>query len=91
MKSCKYTIEVYYMNYINTLNSYDYLQKTLRRKIHFSGVGVHNGRAVSMSLEPAEADTGIIFYRTDVDNNNVIKGIINSCVVLNNISSKLPS
>ena len=68
------------MNYINTLNSYDYLQKTLRRKIHFSGVGIHNGRAVSMSIEPAEADTGIIFYRTDIDNNNVIKGLINNVV-----------
>tara|TARA_B100000242_G_scaffold276830_1_gene233016 strand:- start:1437 stop:1610 length:174 start_codon:yes stop_codon:yes gene_type:complete len=54
------------MNYINTLESTLALQKTLKRKIHFSGVGVHNGRAVSMSIEPAEVNSGIVFYRTDV-------------------------
>ena len=49
------------MNYINTTKSYVLLQKTLKKKIHFSGVGVHNGRAVSMCINPAEPDTGIIF------------------------------
>ena len=43
------------MNYINTTTSYVLLQKTLKRKINFSGVGVHSGRAVSMSIEPAES------------------------------------
>ena len=38
------------MNYINTTKSYVLLQKTLKKKIHFSGVGVHNGRAVSMCI-----------------------------------------
>ena len=66
------------MNYINTLSSSVSLQKTLKRKIHFSGVGVHNGRAVSMCIEPAEVDTGIVFHRTDLDNNNVIKAIIDN-------------
>ena len=49
------------MNYINTTKSYVLLQKTLKKKIHFSGVGVHNGRAVSMCIKPAEPDTGIVF------------------------------
>ncbi len=68
------------MNYINTLKSSVSLQKTLKRKIHFSGVGVHNGRAVSMSIEPADVDTGIVFQRTDLDNNNVIKAVIDNVV-----------
>ena len=68
------------MNYINTLDSDVFLQKTLKRKIHFSGVGVHNGRAVSMSIEPAKTDTGIVFHRTDLENNNVIKAIIDNVV-----------
>ena len=68
------------MNYINTTTSHDLLQKTLKKKIQFSGVGVHNGRAVSMSIEPAEADTGIIFIRSDLDKNNVIKAIIDNVV-----------
>ena len=68
------------MNYINTTTSYVLLQKTLKRKINFSGVGVHSGRAVSMSIEPAEADTGIVFERTDLEKNNVIKAVIDNVV-----------
>ena len=68
------------MNYINTTSSYVLLQKTLKRKINFSGVGVHSGRAVSMSIEPAETDTGIVFERTDLEKNNVIKAVINNVV-----------
>ena len=68
------------MNYINTTTSYVSFQKTLKKKIHFSGVGVHNGRAVSMSIEPAEADTGIVFQRTDLDNNNNIRAVIDNVV-----------
>ena len=66
------------MNYINTTTSYVLSQKTLKRKINFSGVGVHSGRAVSMSIEPAEPDTGIVFKRTDLEKNNVIKAVINN-------------
>ena len=68
------------MNYINTTLSYVLLQKTLKRKINFSGVGVHSGRAVSMSIEPAETDTGIVFERTDLEKNNVIKAVIDNVV-----------
>ena len=68
------------MNHINLSEYNDYLQKTLKRKIQFSGVGVHNGRAVSMSIEPAKADTGIIFCRTDIENHNIIKAIIDNVV-----------
>ena len=68
------------MNFINTTTSYVLLQKTLKTKIHFSGVGVHNGRAVSMSIEPAEADTGIVFERTDLEKNNLIKAVIDNVV-----------
>ena len=68
------------MNYINTLEPSVSLQKTLKRKIHFSGVGVHNGRAVSMSIEPSEVDTGIVFYRTDLERNNIVKAEIDNVV-----------
>ncbi len=68
------------MNYINTTKSNILLQKTLKRKINFSGVGVHSGRAVSMSIEPAESNTGIVFERTDLKNNNFIRAIIDNLV-----------
>ncbi|MCX5497131.1 UDP-3-O-acyl-N-acetylglucosamine deacetylase [Kaistia dalseonensis] len=41
------------------------LQTTLRDRVVVSGIGVHSGSAVSMILNPAEADTGIVFQRTD--------------------------
>ena len=68
------------MNYINPTLSHALLQKTLKRKVNFSGVGVHSGRAVSMSIEPAETDTGIIFERTDLEKNNVIKAVIENVI-----------
>ena len=68
------------MNYINTSTHNIFLQKTLMKKVHFSGVGVHNGRAVTMSIEPAEADTGIVFERTDLENSNFIKAVIDNVV-----------
>ena len=69
------------MNYVNATVIKDNLnQNTLKRKIYFSGVGVHNGRAVSMSIEPADVDSGIVFERTDVKENNIIKANINNVV-----------
>jgi len=42
-------------------------QKTLRNSISCTGVGVHSGNVVNMTLRPAEAGTGIVFRRTDVE------------------------
>ncbi len=41
-------------------------QNTLADRIDLSGVGVHSGKPVSISLLPADEDTGIIFQRNDV-------------------------
>ncbi|MFD0916260.1 UDP-3-O-acyl-N-acetylglucosamine deacetylase [Pseudahrensia aquimaris] len=41
-------------------------QNTLAARIDLSGVGVHSGKPVSIALLPADADTGIVFNRTDV-------------------------
>lgn len=40
-------------------------QTTLRESLNFSGVGVHSGQEVNMTLHPADANTGIIFNVTD--------------------------
>ncbi|WP_439646376.1 UDP-3-O-acyl-N-acetylglucosamine deacetylase [Sneathiella glossodoripedis] len=42
-------------------------QKTLRNSISCTGVGVHSGDVVNMTLKPAPAGTGIVFRRVDVD------------------------
>jgi len=40
-------------------------QTTLQRRVHLSGVGVHSNAPVNLVLHPAEADTGIVFLRTE--------------------------
>lgn len=42
------------------------LQSTLQHPISCTGIGLHTGAAVSMTLHPALADTGVTFRRTDV-------------------------
>ena len=39
-------------------------QTTLAREIHLTGTGVHSGAPVSLTLHPAEADTGLRFLVT---------------------------
>src|SRR5690606_4056029 len=43
------------------------MQTTLRKRTALSGVGVHSGDVVNLTLHPAEADCGISFLRTDVE------------------------
>ena len=50
-------------------------QKTIKDSIKFSGVGLHTGKESNVEIKPAPEDTGIIFYRTDVLENNQIKAI----------------
>lgn len=38
-------------------------QTTIKERVSLSGVGVHSGTSVSMTLLPADADTGIIFHK----------------------------
>ena len=41
-------------------------QRTLRRSISCTGIGLHSGNKVTLSLKPAPADFGIRFRRTDL-------------------------
>lgn len=41
-------------------------QKTLKTAINCSGIALHSGEKVSITLHPAEADHGIVFKRTDI-------------------------
>ncbi len=42
-------------------------QCTLKNVIHATGIGLHTGEKVYLTLEPAPADTGIVFRRVDLD------------------------
>ncbi len=55
-------------------------QKTINKKISFSGVGLHTGFKVDLNLIPAAPNTGIIFKRTDLKNNNIIIPVYSNVV-----------
>ena len=42
-------------------------QTTLRDHTALCGVGIHSGLPVTLTLHPADADTGLRFIRTHVD------------------------
>lgn len=42
-------------------------QRTLKNVIRATGVGLHTGQKVYLTLRPAVADTGIVFRRVDLD------------------------
>ena len=42
------------------------LQQTLKKSYSFEGKGLHTGRVAKMTINPAPADTGIRFRRTDL-------------------------
>jgi UDP-3-O-[3-hydroxymyristoyl] N-acetylglucosamine deacetylase len=42
-------------------------QTTLRDQVSVSGVGVHSGLPATLTLHPADANTGIVFTRSDCD------------------------
>lgn len=50
-------------------------QTTLRQPFTLSGPGLHMGGFITVRLFPAEADTGIVFRRTDVSKDGVIPAV----------------
>ena len=42
-------------------------QRTLKNIIRATGVGLHTGEKVYLTLRPAAVDTGIVFRRVDLD------------------------
>ena len=48
-------------------------QRTIQKSVQTSGIGLHNGEKVTMTLKPAEADQGIVFRRVDQKKSNEIK------------------
>jgi len=53
-------------------NTYMLKQRTLKKAISATGVGLHNGEKVTLTLRPAAANTGIVFKRVDLPQPNEI-------------------
>ena len=47
-------------------------QKTIKTPVSFSGVALHNGLNVNVTLKSAKPNEGIVFKRVDLKNNNLI-------------------
>ncbi len=47
-------------------------QKTIKKSINFKGVGLHSGKLTEICIKPSEPDTGIVFKRIDLKNDNLI-------------------
>ena len=47
-------------------------QKTINKNITFKGVGLHSGENVTMTVKPAQPNSGILFKRIDLKENNII-------------------
>jgi len=42
------------------------MQRTIAEKISCTGIGLHSGEPVQLTLHPARADSGVVFVRTDL-------------------------
>lgn len=42
-------------------------QRTIKQAVHTTGVGLHSGKRVELTLRPAAPNTGIVFHRVDLD------------------------
>ena len=66
-------------------------QKTIKKVISIKGVGLHSGLLANIFIKPAEPNTGIVFKRIDLKENNlVIPNIFNvsSAVLCTTISNE---
>lgn len=47
-------------------------QYTLKKTVSCCGVGLHSGHTVNLSIKPADVNSGIRFFRTDISNDTAL-------------------
>jgi len=47
-------------------------QKTIRKEVSFTGIGLHSGKEVKIQIKPSGPNTGIVFKRIDLKDNNIV-------------------
>lgn len=50
-------------------------QRTLKKSVSISGIGLHTGKEIHITLRPAVADTGIFFERVDLPGAPSVKAV----------------
>lgn len=65
-------------------------QKTIRSEFSLSGIGLHSGKKVKIVVQPAKANNGIKFIRTDLLKDNTVEALwsnvssTNLCTTISN-------
>ncbi|MRM83070.1 bifunctional UDP-3-O-[3-hydroxymyristoyl] N-acetylglucosamine deacetylase/3-hydroxyacyl-ACP dehydratase [Riemerella anatipestifer] len=52
-------------------------QKTLKEEVSLSGIGLHTGRQVNLTIKPAKENIGFVFVRTDLEGNPQVEADVN--------------
>jgi UDP-3-O-[3-hydroxymyristoyl] N-acetylglucosamine deacetylase/3-hydroxyacyl-[acyl-carrier-protein] dehydratase len=65
------------------MNGFSNFQHTVSKNVSVSGVGIHTGKNVTITLEAAEPNTGIIFQRIDLEGQPTIKADVDYVVETN--------
>tara|TARA_B100001287_G_C22683750_1_gene532079 strand:- start:419 stop:1807 length:1389 start_codon:yes stop_codon:yes gene_type:complete len=53
-------------------------QRTIKNQVSISGIGIHSGVHTNVKLLPSKENSGIMFIRTDLKENNIIHAHINN-------------
>ena len=53
------------------------MQKTLKEEVTLSGIGLHTGREVTLTIKPAKENTGFVFIRTDLEGHPQVEADVN--------------
>ena len=61
----------------------DYRQRTIRDEVSCTGIGLHSGESVSLTIKPAPPDSGIKFIRKDLSGYKAIKARFENVVDTN--------
>lgn len=61
----------------------DSRQRTVAKEISCTGIGLHSGKTVGVTIKPAPADSGIIFERLDASDNCKIRASFDNVIQTN--------
>ena len=73
-----------------TTSNFSKKQQTIQSEFSIFGVGLHSGKKVNITIQPANVNNGIKFIRTDLKNNNIIQALwsnvssTNLCTTISN-------
>ena len=65
-------------------------QQTIRKSFSLNGIGLHSGKKVKITVEPAKVNNGIKFIRTDLKKDNIVPALwsnvssTNLCTTISN-------